>query len=392
MKAALALLVPALIAACAADPQAASCGPDDGVPAVANTGAGEWQRSGRSATLVELWRAGGTTEGQELAMPVTIAASPDGRIAVPDFQLGEVIVIGEDGGWDGPWGGNGEGPGEITTPVAATWDAAGTLVVFDIVAPKAVFLQRSGPRQDDLPMEASFTAPAVSSGQVLWAGVQPDGSGLLEVPAGAASRDGVSGIAFLRLGPGEAEPDTLARGTTRSLGDPALRGVPLPGSPHPSASVAPSGEIAIGGLDPSYQVTVFDGEGEPARRICRDVSPLPFVERERRPPEGAPVPQRLVEALAAAPIPDTLAAFGALFLGARGRLWVERDRPDPFTQGGVAGGLWDVFDERGRYLGEVRAPGRVGLRAAIGDTVFGFFVGELDETAVVAYRLSLSDR
>lgn len=369
---------------------APSCGPDDDVPDVTNAGPGVWRTDGRTAALVEQWRAGGLTEGQDLAAPVGVAASPDGRIAIPDFQLGDVIVIGADGAWDGAWGRQGRGPGEVGTPVAATWDAGGTLVVFDILAPKAVFLQRTGPRQDDLRMEPAFTGPAVRSGQVLWAGIQPDGSGLLEVPLDRAqSSDGTSRTAFLRLPPGATSADTLAIGTMHSLRDPALQGLTVPGSPHPSASVAPDGEIAIGGLGPSYLVTVFDAAGEATRHICRDVPPLPFAERERHPPEDAPLPQRLLDALAAAPQPDSLAAFGTLFLGARGRLWVGRDRPGPFTKGAVPGGAWDVFDERGRYLGEVRAPGGVRLQAAIGDTVFGFITGNMDETAVVAYRLEL---
>ena len=86
--------------------------------------------------------------------------------------------------------------------------------------------------------------------------------------------------------------------------------------------------------------------------------------------------------------------MGRLFVGAEGRIWVERDRPRALDRADAAfgrpGGTFDVFGPEGRYLGALRAPADVRLVAASGDRVWGFLVGSLDQTTVVAYQLSLT--
>lgn len=99
----------------------------------------------------------------------------------------------------------------------------------------------------------------------------------------------------------------------------------------------------------------------------------------------------LSEAIQGAPLAETPAAFGRMFFGAEGRLWVQRDRPAPLDNIdallGPAGALYDVFDVQGQYLGELRAPPRARLQAAAGDTVWAFEIGDMDETQVVAYLM-----
>lgn len=48
-----------------------------------------------------------------------------------------------------------------------------------------------------------------------------------------------------------------------------------------------------------------------------------------------------------------------------------------------------MFDTEGAYLGEVRAPANARFQAALGDTVWAYEIGELDETRVVAYQMIL---
>lgn len=96
----------------------------------------------------------------------------------------------------------------------------------------------------------------------------------------------------------------------------------------------------------------------------------------------------LLDVLREAAPPEWLAAVGRLFIGARGRVWVQRERRDPLERGsaiwGVAGGTYDVFDSSGRFLGTVRAPTQARLQAVKGDTVWGFEFGEYDEPWIVA--------
>jgi hypothetical protein len=340
-------------------------------------------------------------------------------------------------------------------PVAAVWGDDGRLAVFDVVAPKIAFLAdakstargttaaggmdvpermpgaertsaaASESAAEDRAVTPTFTAPVVSSGELLWAGVQPSGAALLQ-PAhlpiadeattrGAASdakaatasstADLATGAAatvaaatgrrlalILRLPPGAAAPDTLARGIVRTV--PAGRpfaGWTLPGWPRPVAGVGPGGVLATGGQDGAYRVVIHDDEGRPTRQVCRDAPPLPLSSAETG---RGTVPEALRELAAAlrdAPRPDALAPYGRIFLDADGRLWVQRERPSPFDAAdamlGVAGAHYDIFDGEGRYLGELQAPAGARLQAALGDTVWAFEVGELDETTVVAYRV-----
>jgi hypothetical protein len=149
--------------------------------------------------------------------------------------------------------------------------------------------------------------------------------------------------------------------------------------------------LATGGEDGAYRVVIHDDEGRPARQICRDAPALPLSAEEAGRGEVPEAMRDLAAALRDAPRPDAIAPYGRIFLDADGRLWVQRERPNPFDGAdamlGVAGARYDIFDDEGRYLGELRAPPRARLQAALGDTVWAFEVGELEETSVVAYRV-----
>src|SRR5690606_23618441 len=125
--AALPLLVAGVLSTgCAGDEPTFACVPEGAaMPAVTAAGPGAWERDGRTPRLEPLWRAGGLRASEERAYPVGLAVSTEGRAAVTDFSLSEVVVIEPDGRWAGSWARRGEGPGELSTPVAATWDGNG---------------------------------------------------------------------------------------------------------------------------------------------------------------------------------------------------------------------------------------------------------------------------
>ena len=92
-----------------------------------------------------LWRIDGSAEGQELVLPSSITANERlRRIAVVDFQLGEVIVASLDGEWLGRWGRRGPGPGEIGHALAARWTDTATLEVYDPMGSKVVHFDTTG--------------------------------------------------------------------------------------------------------------------------------------------------------------------------------------------------------------------------------------------------------
>lgn len=367
----------------------------DGFELVVNAARPLWERRGASARLVELWRAGGTNEGEALALPIHMAVSQTGWIAIPDWELGEVAVIGPAGEWQGVWTRRGLGPGEVSRPVAAAWREDGSLAIFDVAAHRVVFVWNGERVRDNLPIDPAFTAPVVRSGQLTWAGVQPDGTVYLQ-PGPQQARTGEFVSLVVRKRPAAAGVDTVARSVLRMTSPTQqLSALPIPGWPRPRADVGGGGLLALAGEDAGYRIRIYDAGGEPLRLICSAADPLPLARTEVDPPSGVGTDdfaRALRAALDEASWPETPAPFGRIFIDADGRLWVQRQRPTIFTDEGllgVPGATYHVFGSGGHFLGTLTAPPGARLQGAYGNTVLAFERGELDETWVVAYRLLL---
>lgn len=361
----------AVLGSCAERPaDLSSCGPDLEAPrAVENAGAGLWEaRDQRRAELEELWRTGGLREGEGLVLPIGISTGPTGRIAVTDFRLGEVLVIGSGGEWLGSWTRRGDGPGEVLRPVATTWTADERLVVFDIEGARIVWLDGPGESARQVRLDPSFSAPVVASGAFLGAAVGPEGTAYLRPrPSTIASEPRAIDV-LTRYRPDVGVADTVRVDTISTLaasGRLAAHGTP--GAPDLSFALAPGGRLMVGDTEDGYRLLELGSALIPARAICRASAPA-------EPDAG-------------------LAAFDRFFVGAEGRIWVQRDHPSPSDPSGfigAPGAEYDVFSPEGRYLGSVTAPERARLQAARGDTVWGLEFGELDEVSIVAYELSLT--
>lgn len=111
-------------------PGSATCDvTDPGGQAVTNTAFGAWPAE---LAWREVWRAGGLTEAEGLLRPADVAVSPDGLVAIADWGLAEVILLGPGGEWQGAVMTRGDGPGEVQAPAAVTWVDANTLLVLDL--------------------------------------------------------------------------------------------------------------------------------------------------------------------------------------------------------------------------------------------------------------------
>ena len=342
----------------------------------------------------ELWRVGGQREGQELAIPVSAAVSPTGVLAVPDFRLQEVILIGPDGTWLGPRFRRGPGPEELTYPVAATWSSAGALSVFDLGTPKVITANSAG-SVETIPVPLAFVASVVASGELLWAGVQPAGTLFLYPGWQRIEVDGapfLQGV-ILRLQPGASTPDTILKRTFPGLPKGRFSTMPAPGWAHPVAAVGQNGRVAVGGFDESYRILLYDSTGTPDRQICGLGSPIAMTGPERGELGGDAI-EGLEAAIREAAQPPEPARYGRLLISADGLLWVQRERPAPVSTAGVLygapGALYDVFDSTGRYRHSARLPEHAYLLEALGDTIWTFEIGEYDEVEVVAYARTRS--
>lgn len=387
-----------ILSGCGAGP-GAWCEPlVEGVEVVANTGPDAWVDRADSPDgephLTELWRVGGTNPDEELGQPVGLVVSPSGRVAVPDFILGSVTVIDADGTWLGEWTQPGEGPGETSLAVAAAWEDDERLAVFDLMAPKVVFVGPDGPVGEDQRVDPSVTVPVINTGEVHGAGMMADGTVFLQSgPAEIGSADAVGSVeseriaAALAVRPGAAEADTLARAIVDVLGTDPAPGWVAPGSNRLSVGVGTTG-YAITGQSREYNVLVLDADGEPVRQVCRDASALPLRGDERGHGLEAEF-GRVSEALRSTTPLDPPAAIGRVFLDRDGRLWVQRDRTGPADNPlyGAPGGSYDVFADDGRYSGTVHASESTHFMAAAGDTVWALEFGEYDEAWVVAYEM-----
>ncbi len=353
------------------------------------SGPGAWEAGGVVPGWRELWRVGGTRDGEELVFPVFPAVSADGWLAIPDFALGEVAVVSPEGRWQGNWTPRGDGPGEVRRPIAAAWDAEGRLRAFDLEGSRIVSVRTDGPDGPELPLATSFTGPALASGTLSWAGLAADGTAFLlaELPpaegeraghAAGADRAGGDGarsaarMGLLRLPPAAAEPETLAVVEIAPVLAPEW---PLPAPPLAPA-VGGSGWAAVGRRGADAWLEIHGSRGTPELRICLDRASR---SRARWWRSGARLPARSIV---------------RVLIGAGGRIWVERSVGGDVTAAdallGIPGGEYDVLGPEGAYLGRVRAPPGARLQAMADDTVWAFETGPLDETWVVAYRLERS--
>lgn len=115
----------------------------DGVAIVRN-GTGLWRES-EKWRVVEEFRVGGSRWGdnpdEELlhSRTNTVALGPDGRIFVLEFSADRVMVFSGKGEFVRSFGGSGEGPGELSHPMAMAWDGSDRLWVADFAGRYHVF-------------------------------------------------------------------------------------------------------------------------------------------------------------------------------------------------------------------------------------------------------------
>ncbi|MDX1396615.1 MAG: hypothetical protein R3195_19700, partial [Gemmatimonadota bacterium] len=256
------------LAACAPDAPA----PDEcGTPTSAEAWVG-----GPAPRFEELWRAGGSNEGEELSLPYFASPGPDGRLAITDIRL-QVIGVEGDGSWIGPLTQSGDGPGEVGFPIAAAWTRDGRLVVLDMSAAKVVTLDPSMRVPAGLIDEAAFdpvsVAPIIRGGQVAAVGFRPSGTTYLQSnePLGGFEVD----QHLVRFTPAGAV-DSILTVTSPSLGGewrPA-RTMVAPAVRRLVFAVAADGRLATAGHSDRYEIMVSHPDGRP-QATCRSAAGLP---------------------------------------------------------------------------------------------------------------------
>ena len=339
---------------------------------------------------IEVWRHGGAGSPVELSMPMSVNVAPDGRLAIPDFQLG-LVGFSASGEWLGSLTRSGEGPGEVGMPFAAAFDDGGNLSILDFANAKVVILQPTGELSREIRLDGGPLASIARSGALTGLGMAADGTTYVHMEEPIPG-DGSILQTLLRIPAGGAPPDTIATSIVPSLASVWEGGshIRAPGWPLLAHAVAPGGRIAFAGHEESYRIAIREPDGSRST-LCRAVGVVPLRPDETELPEVTPETADYDRALKNAPRPAAPAPVARLLLGRRGRVWVERERfgaGDPMGNFiGRPGSLFDVFDERGTLLGELRAPAGVHVVAVSGDRAWGLEYDEFDAPVVVAYRL-----
>lgn len=346
--------------------------------AVANTSNGVWPVE---LSWRELWRVGGLDEAEALRRPAGVAVSPDGSVAIADWGLAEVIVVGPDGEWHGPVMTRAEGPREVRAPAAVTWVDAETLLVLDLGAFRMVTLDLASQSARVTPVDQTFLSPVYASGQVRFVALQPDGTVWLEYPG--PIEDGLEERSFVRWSPDQPVVDTVMWSRARGFA-----GATLAAWPRALLGVGTETWV-VSNPDGRYELEVFDRDGTSRVRFCHVGEVLPLSPAERGEDQDEEMPDAWRDALRELGEPPNPAVISRIVVDLDGRIWVQRDRPAPGTLDGhgAPGAMYDVFRQSGQFLGSVRLPDGRQLLQAKGRRAWTLHTGSLGESTIVALEI-----
>ena len=360
-------------------PRSAPCDiTDPNGRAVTNTSVGAWPAE---LSWREVWRAGGLDDAQALVRPADVAVSPDGSVAIVDWGLAEVIVLGPGGEWQGTVTERGEGPGEVQAPVAVTWADANTLLILDVTAFRIVTLDLSSRSASVTPVDPAFMSPVFAAGQVRFVALQPDRTVWLEFPG--LTVDGWEERSFVRWSPGKPVNDTVVWSPAR-----AFAGATLAAWPRSLLGVGAETWV-VSSPDGRYELEVFDRDGGSLVRFCHTGEALPLSSAERGEDADAEMPGGWRDTLRKLGEPPNPAIISRIVVDLDGRIWAQRDRPPPgaFDGHGAPGAMYDVFLPSGRFLGSIRLPDEQRLMEARGASVWTLHTGSLGESSIVALEI-----
>ncbi|HEX6631812.1 MAG TPA: hypothetical protein VF048_12015 [Gemmatimonadaceae bacterium] len=284
------------------------------------------------------------------------AVGPDGRVALSD-GMREIREFGADGQFVRQIGRLGRGPGEYRTVMAAGYDSAGVLTVFDVWGHRIVRFDSTGAAMDAAPAPQVIATQnaKVVGGRVL----------LFVLPGAEAIGDTVQ-ARIVTVGMPGADTATLARFALPAIatGDGSLLPPqpPFTAAPYQRWTVAPDGaayladgaRLRIDRVDGERRTIVdgvvtphpvSDAERDAARERLTRVSPgmsTASVESWRRQAEAA---------LAAAPSAHPLVA--ELVALDDGTLWAREGAPADADSV-----RWNAFAPDGRPIGRLTLPAR----------------------------------
>ncbi|MDP3910813.1 MAG: 6-bladed beta-propeller [Gemmatimonadales bacterium] len=309
---------------------------------------GQFWDSSTGWRLVEVARIG-NADGEGPAAFAQIAAvetDDRGRIYVLESQAQEIRVFDSAGAHVRTIGRKGAGPGEFRQAIGMAWDPRGRLWVVDQQNVRYTLLDTAGVLVTTRPRRISgwFTwrwEGGIDRAGNVYEWYRPSGEmggdRLLRYDSTLQSTD------TLPLPSHEGEIFKLERESMRAIATVAF-------TPTLSWTFDPRGYVWFG-LTAPYRIYRRELAGDTGLVIERAYEPLPVSSTER---DSAVAAYEWFTAqggkVDASRIPSRKPAFERFVVDDRGSVWVM-----PIMPGDAARRVFDVFDEGGRYLGEVRA-------------------------------------
>lgn len=325
-------------------------------------------------TLVEVLRIGSLDDTCDaFGNVMALAVDGDGRIYVADSQAKEIRVFSPEGECARTFGRSGEGPGEFRLLAGIVWQPPGFLWTIDSVHERLTVFDSLGTVLATHPLRLG---PAAAHPWPMW--VDGGGSLHLWVP-------GFDSIVRYGTGPGlellesSREPETIPTRETYTeqmamggIGLTVHRGIPY--LPRVVWTMNPSGNIWLANTsDFALYETTYGGDTLRTVRLDREAPRLEGRERDS-----------IADAIgiAARRLPERKRALERIRTSPDGWVWVETE------QGATRG--WEVFDERGHYVGRVASPVPIEKEPFPvfgGDRMTGVTLGEFDVPYVVQLRI-----
>lgn len=329
-----------------------------------------WEVSG--VPRVEIGVVEGPPEYQLFRASDAVRLS-DGRIVVANAGTSELRFFDPDGRFLHAVGGGGEGPGEFGF-VRDLWRLPGdSLLTFDPRTGRLSRFDPAGSFVEGVTLEGLRQPPFIEP-----VGRFPDGSLVgrsLGLPTGRGEpelgRIRVP-VAYFRFSPTGSVVDTIARfaGSEVWVRHRPDGWVARPAPFGLDVKHAVRGDRLYAGETDALEIGGYSSHGELLTSIRKEYRPRPvtpeLVARWSVDPE--------------APLPETVPAFSELRADPAGNLWVRRFGPSRELRGGV----WDIFDRNGRWLGTVTMPAGLTVFEIGRNWVLG---GSSDELDVERIRL-----
>jgi hypothetical protein len=307
----------------------------------------------RTVTLEEIWRVGGEDSDFIFGMVIDSLGDAEGNVYLLDNQLCQVEVFDATGEHLRTLSRQGDGPGEVRTPIAMTFMDDGTLGLVELFPAKVVKLTATGEPAGTLTFTAGQGAQTGFTVSVLCrnrGGVLVL-AGMKGTPADAGQNRNLYVAGY---GPdGRERARFIETNTVLTFNPPTFVERELLPAFWFGCTVGPEGRVYLAPARDSYEIRIHAPDGTLERVITRDFEIRRRDARDRRRMQamvdawytGVPVEVECT-------FEDHDPVVSELHVAADGALWVRHSRSGHDLPDGILAN-YDVFDADGSWRQEV---------------------------------------